>query len=55
LWLTTFALVEGSSNQVTIAAAGPDRPAECAFDTTVGDHRIGNEPFYANDRAQQLP
>ena len=47
LWLTTFALGECSSNRVTFATARPDRPAERAFDIPVGNHRIGNEPFYA--------
>src|ERR1700687_1490320 len=47
LWLTTVALVGCSSNRVTFATARPDRPAERAFDIPVGNHRIGNEPFYA--------
>ncbi|HUY18285.1 MAG TPA: protease pro-enzyme activation domain-containing protein, partial [Candidatus Binataceae bacterium] len=50
-----FTLVEGSANRMTITVRGTRAMAEHAFATQIGDYRIGQQVFYANESDPALP
>ncbi|MGA8276632.1 MAG: protease pro-enzyme activation domain-containing protein [Rhodanobacteraceae bacterium] len=50
-----FQLAEGSANRLTLTVSGTRAQAEQAFDVHIGDYRIGDRTFYANDRDPSLP
>jgi subtilase family serine protease len=55
LLINGFQLVEGSKNRMTLTVHGGRATAERAFDVKIGDYRIGEREFYANDRDPALP
>jgi hypothetical protein len=50
-----FRLVEGSTNRLTITLSGTREAAERTFDVKIGEYRLGDRTFYANDRDPALP
>jgi hypothetical protein len=50
-----FALLEGSSNRLTITVSGTRSQAEQAFDVTISDYQLGTRSFYANDSDPAFP
>ncbi|MGA9421984.1 MAG: protease pro-enzyme activation domain-containing protein [Rhodanobacteraceae bacterium] len=50
-----FQLAEQSANRLTLTVSGTRAQAEQAFDVHIGDYRIGDRTFYANDRDPSLP
>lgn len=50
-----FTLVEGSANRLTLTVRGTRAVAERAFDVHLGDYRIGDNRFFANDVDPALP
>jgi hypothetical protein len=48
-------LVEGSADRMTITVHGTRGEAERAFELKIGDYRLGQRRFYANDRDPALP
>ena len=49
-----FKLLEGSKNRMTITVSGTRGKAEHAFETRIGDYRLGERSFYANDKDPAL-
>ena len=50
-----FKLVEGSANRLTITVRGTRAQAESAFALHIGDYRLGDRKFYANDKDPAVP
>jgi hypothetical protein len=50
-----FELIEGSSNRMTLTARATRAQAEQAFAVRVGDYRLADRDFYANDNDPALP
>jgi kumamolisin len=50
-----FTLVEGSANRMTLTVHGTRFQTERAFAVRIGDYKIGEKRFYANDTAPALP
>jgi len=50
-----FRLVRGSKNRLTITVRGTRAEAERAFGVRIGDYRIGDRTFRANDANPALP
>lgn len=50
-----FTVIEGSANRLTLTATGTRAQAERALQIHLGDHKIGGQTFYANDREPTLP
>lgn len=50
-----FRLVEGSANHLTITVRGTRTKVERTFDVRIGDYKIAERAFYANDRDPSLP
>ncbi|MGH8539534.1 MAG: protease pro-enzyme activation domain-containing protein, partial [Stenotrophobium sp.] len=50
-----FKLLEGSKNRMTMVVRGARANAEKAFDLNIGDYKIGDAMFYANDRDPAFP
>ncbi len=48
-------LVEESANRLTLTVRGTRAEVERAFDVTIGEYRIGDTTFRANDRNPRLP
>jgi len=50
-----FTVMEGSANRLTVTVRGTRRYAEKAFKMRIGDYRLGDRTFYANDRDPAIP
>ncbi len=50
-----FQLIDGSSNHMTLTVRGTRAGAERAFALHVGDYRLADRSFYANDNDPALP
>jgi kumamolisin len=50
-----FKLVEGSANRLTLTVRGTRAQAEKAFALHIGDYRLGDRKFYANDKDPAMP
>jgi hypothetical protein len=50
-----FTLVKGSANRLTLTVRGTRAQAERTFAIHIGDYKIGDTTFYANDSNPQLP
>ena len=50
-----FKLVEGSANRLTITVRGTRAQAERTFKVHIGEYRIGERTFYANDSDPAFP
>ncbi|MGA2225316.1 MAG: protease pro-enzyme activation domain-containing protein, partial [Syntrophobacteraceae bacterium] len=50
-----FKLVEGSANRLTLTVRGTRAQAEKAFALHIGDYRLGDRMFYANDKDPAVP
>jgi Pro-kumamolisin, activation domain/Bacterial Ig-like domain (group 1) len=50
-----FELVSASANRLTMTVSGSRANAERAFDLRIGEYRVGQERFYANDRDPRVP
>jgi kumamolisin len=50
-----FTLVEGSPNRLTLTVRGSRSHAERAFAVRIGDYKIGDQSFYANDTDPAMP
>ncbi len=50
-----FAFERGSKNRLTLTMRGTRAQAEHAFDVRIGDYRIGDKSFYANQDEPGLP
>src|SRR6266851_2478376 len=50
-----FKLVEGSANRLTMTVRGTRAQVERTFGVQIGEYRIGNRTFYANDRDPVFP
>ncbi|MGH7888639.1 MAG: protease pro-enzyme activation domain-containing protein [Candidatus Binatia bacterium] len=50
-----FELVEGSANRMMITVRGTRAQVERTFRVHIGDYRIGDSTFFANDREPTLP
>jgi hypothetical protein len=50
-----FKLVEGSANRLTLTVRGTRALAGSAFSLHIGDYRIGDRKFYANDKNPAVP
>jgi hypothetical protein len=50
-----FKLVEGSANRLTLTVRGSRAQAESAFALHIGDYRLGDRKFYANDKDPAMP
>src|SRR5262245_4322839 len=50
-----FTLVEGSANRLTLTVRGTRAQAERTFAIHIGDYKIGDTTFYANDSDPELP
>jgi len=50
-----FNLVEGSANRLTLTVTGTRAQAESAFALHIGDYKIGDRQFYANDKDPAVP
>ena len=56
-WLRRSGLrvMERSANRLTLTVRGTRRYAEKAFKVKIGNYRIGDRTFYANDRGPAIP
>ena len=56
-WMTSkgFRLERGSQNRLTLTMRGTRAQAERAFDVRIGDYRVGDKSFYANQDEPSLP
>jgi hypothetical protein len=56
-WMTSkgFKIERGSKNRLTLTMRGTRAQAERAFDVRIGDYRIGDKSFYANQNEPGLP
>jgi kumamolisin len=56
-WLEAkgFTLVEGSANRMTLTVRAPRAAVERALRIEIGEYRIGETRFFANDRDPALP
>ncbi len=50
-----FVLTEGSQNRLTLTLRGTRAEAERAFAVTIGDYRLGERSFHANNADPALP
>ncbi len=50
-----FKLVEGSANRLTLTVRGMRAQADNAFAIHIGDYRLGDRKFYANDKDPAAP
>lgn len=50
-----FALVEGSANRLTLTVRGTRAQTERAFAIRIGDYKVGDKTFHANDNDPALP
>jgi len=50
-----FRLVQGSSNRMTLTVRGTRATVERSFDLHLGDYKLGDTAFYANDFDPALP
>jgi hypothetical protein len=50
-----FQLAEGSANRMTLTVSGSRAQAEQAFGVHIGDYRLADRSFYANDSDPALP